>query len=89
MDALKLKMTSIRGRARYSDGGDAFVPDFRSGFRRVEDDDVEALGEEFVLGATSNDAGREIARDEMHPVECSCFVFDLEDEPSLELGYLG
>ena len=47
------------------DGGDAFIRDFRRGFRRAVDDDVEATGQEFIAAATSNDAVAELARDEL------------------------
>jgi hypothetical protein len=88
MNSLKQKLASIRRHVQYDDGADAFVPDFRSGFAPVVDSDVEALGESFVLGATSNDAVGELLRDAAHPAECNGFVFDLEDEQTLELGWL-
>jgi hypothetical protein len=34
----------------------------------------------FILGATSNDAVSELARDEVHVGEMGGLVFDLEDE---------
>jgi hypothetical protein len=46
------------------DDGHAFLPDFRRGFVRPRDGDVEALGEEFITAATSADAIAELARDD-------------------------
>jgi hypothetical protein len=47
------------------DDGDAFLPDFRHGFAPAADGDVEALGEEFIVAATSAEAVGESARDEL------------------------
>jgi hypothetical protein len=86
---MKRKTRSSRGLAAHLDGAEAFVPDFRSGFFAIGDGDVEALGEEFVLGATSNDAVGELARDEVHPAELYGFVFDLEDTELFDIADLG
>jgi hypothetical protein len=51
------------------DAADAFVPDYRHGFVRFDDDDAEALGEEFVSAATSAEAVGEDARDEVGGTE--------------------
>jgi hypothetical protein len=58
------------------DGGEAFVHDYRHGFRPIREGDVEAFGEEFVAGATSNDAVGELARDESYAEELGGFAFD-------------
>jgi len=71
---------SRRRVADAPDRGDAFVPDFRSGFAAILDGDTEALGRVFVLAATSNDAISELARDEVDATEMGGLVFDLEDE---------
>ncbi len=77
----KHKKTVIRRRhAKELDGGEAFIHDVRYGFTPINDGDVEAFGEEFIAGATSNDAIGEIARDEMYAEEIGAFAFDLYDE---------
>ena len=67
-------------RAPALDGGDAFVHDFRAGFAPILDGDTEAFARVFILGATSNDAVSELARDEIYVGEMGGLVFDLEDE---------
>jgi hypothetical protein len=62
------------------DTGEAFVHDYRRGFRPIEDGDVEAFGEEFIAGATSNDAIGELARDECYIEESGGFGFDLYED---------
>lgn len=64
-------------RMKELDNGEAFVHDFRHGFVPIADGDVEAFGEEFVAGATSNEAIGELARDEIAPDEVGAFAFDL------------
>jgi hypothetical protein len=78
------KKAGLRRAASAPDGGDAFVDDFRSGFTPIRDGDTEALGEEFVLAITSNDAISELARDEVHPDELGGLVIDLEDREALD-----
>lgn len=51
------------------DGGDAFLPDYRRGVAHLSDDEVEAMGEEFILTATSAESVSESARDEEAPDE--------------------
>lgn len=46
------------------DGGDAFLPDYRHGVAALTDDEVEAMGEEFIISATSAESIAEAARDE-------------------------
>ena len=46
------------------DGGDAFLPDYRHGVAPSGDDEVEAMGEEFLVSATSAESVAEEARDE-------------------------
>jgi hypothetical protein len=59
------------------DGGEAFIQDSRHGFRPVKEGDVEAFGEEFIAGATSNEPMGELARDETCATEMCSFVFDV------------
>ena len=46
------------------DGGHAFLPDSRHGAAVMTDDEVEAMGEEFIATATSAESVAETARDE-------------------------
>jgi hypothetical protein len=66
------------------DPGNAFIDDYRRGFHPVPDGDVEAFGEEFIAGATSNDSIGEIARDEPYAEESGEFTFELYDEAAFE-----
>jgi hypothetical protein len=66
------------------DSGEAFVHDVRDGFVAIRDGDAEAFGEEFIAGATSNDAIGELARDEAYAAEMDAFVFDVFDEDELD-----
>jgi hypothetical protein len=59
----------VRSHRKELDGGDAFLADIRHGFIPIGDGDVEAFGEEFIAGATSNDAVAELARDETYTEE--------------------
>jgi len=80
-DRQEVSMNRARPRrVTAPDGGDAFVLDFRSGFAPIRDGDTEAFARVFILGATSNDAVSELARDEVHVGEMGGLVFDLEDE---------
>jgi hypothetical protein len=74
----------VRRASRDSDGGDAFVRDFRSGVTAVRDDYAESSGEVFVWTVTSNDAISELARDEVHADEMSELVFDLEEDDTVD-----
>jgi hypothetical protein len=65
-----------RRHAKELDGGEAFLHDTRWGFSRIKEGDVEAFGEEFVAGATSNEPIGELARDEMDVAEAGGFPFD-------------
>lgn len=65
------------------DSGEAFVHDFRRGFVPIDDDDVEAVAEEFIAGATSNESVAEIARDEVYAEETSGFLFEGSEEDAL------
>jgi hypothetical protein len=62
------------------DGGEAFLQDPRHGFRPVTEGDVEAFGEEFIAGATSNEPIGELARDETYATEMGGFVFDVYED---------
>lgn len=67
------------------DGGDAFLPDFRHGLTPSRDDEVEAMGEEFIVSATSAESVAEEARDEQAPDEVDGLRIEtiaLEDEES-------
>lgn len=68
------------------DGGEAFIADYRQGFRPIGEGDVEAFGEEFIAGATSNDAIGELARDEPYAEELDGLAIDLYDEDELDLA---
>jgi hypothetical protein len=61
------------------DGGEAFVHDFRHGFSPIREGDVEAFGEEFIAGATSNDAIGELARDEGYATDIGGFIYGVEE----------
>ena len=73
-----------RMHAEELDGGEAFVHDYRHGFEPIAEGDVEAFGEEFIAGATSNDAVCEIARDEPYAEELGGPAFDLREEDDLD-----
>jgi hypothetical protein len=77
----------LRRVATAPDAGDAFVRDFRSGFRPIRDGDAEAFGEVFVSAATSNDAIAELARDEVYLEELGGLVIDIEDEEAAQPTY--
>jgi hypothetical protein len=77
-----------RRHAEEMDGGEAFVHDYRRGFRPIGEGDVEAFGEEFIAGATSNDAIGELARDESYAEELGGFLFEVYDEEIFERGDL-
>jgi hypothetical protein len=70
--------------AKELDGGEAFLHDPRWGSRPIADGDVEALGEEFVAGATSNEAIGELARDETYVAELVTFGLDDDAYGSVE-----
>lgn len=80
----KNRTRCARGHVEVLDGGEAFVRDYRSGFRPIGEGDVEAFGEEFIAGATSNDAIGELARDEIHAEELGGFAFDLREDDADE-----
>jgi len=61
------------------DDGEAFVRDYRRGFAMVPDCDAEALGEEFVAAATSNDAVAETARNELTSDELGGAIEEPDD----------
>lgn len=67
------------------DGGDAFLPDYRHGVAAPKDDEVEAMGEEFIVSATSAESIAEAARDEEAPDELDGLhvetIVEEEDEP--------
>ncbi len=73
-----------RRHAKELDGGEAFVHDCRHGFRPIREGDVEAFGEEFIAGATWNDALGELARDELCGDELGVAAFDFFDEDRAE-----
>jgi hypothetical protein len=80
------KGRSVRPQhAEELDSGVAFIDDFRHGFHPAADGDVEAFGEEFVAGATSNDSIGELARDETYAEEVGGFAFELFDEEVFDL----
>jgi len=65
------------------DGGDAFLPDYRHGAAPVTDDEVEAMGEEFIATATSAESVAETARDEEAAGELEGLhveTLDIEDD---------
>jgi len=62
------------------DGGEAFLHDNRYGFNQIEEGDVEAFGEEFIAGATSNEAIGEVARDEAYAEELGGFIIETYEE---------
>lgn len=69
------------------DDGEAFVPDYRTGFVEISDGDAEAFGEEFIASATSGEAVGETARDEAYTEELGGFLFDsmfAEDDGGLD-----
>jgi len=68
-----------RRHAKELDGGEAFIHDSRHGFTPIGDGDTEAFGEEFIAGATSNDAIGEVARDETYAEELGGVMPDLFD----------
>lgn len=78
------KARSIHGSEWELDGGEAFVSDVRHGFVPIEDDDVEAFGEEFIAGATSNEAVGETARDETYAEEAAAFGVAVFDEEAFD-----
>jgi hypothetical protein len=79
------KARPVRRHAKEEmDGGEAFVHDSRHGFVPIEEGDVEAFGEEFVAGATSNEAIGELARDETYAGEIGGVAFDLYDEEAFD-----
>lgn len=69
-----------RRHGRELDGGEAFVPDIRYGFVPMSDGDVEAAGEEFIAGATSNEPIGELARDETYLEEVGGVVLQMDDD---------
>jgi hypothetical protein len=73
-----------RRHAKELDGGEAFLHDTRWGFARIKEGDVEAFGEEFVAGATSNEPIGELARDEIDSSEARGFQFDHDAEGLFE-----
>jgi hypothetical protein len=77
----------VRRVATAPDTGDAFVRDFRSGFRPIRDGDAEAFGEVFVSAATSNDAIAELARDEVYLEKLGGLVIDIEEEEVAQPTY--
>jgi hypothetical protein len=79
---MRLQKKARSARRAAEDGGDAFIHDFRHGFVPIADGDVEAFGEEFVAGATSNEPIGEVARDEVYAADVGgvAFVFNDEDE---------
>jgi hypothetical protein len=81
--------TLKRHRSREADAGDAFVRDFRTGSLPIDDGDVEAMGAEFIWGATSNQAAGELARDEVHAAELGGLVIDRDDEDPAALALFG
>jgi hypothetical protein len=66
-----------RRHAKELDGGEAFLHDTRWGFTHIAEGDVEAFGEEFVAGATSNEPVCELARDEGDFTDAGGFGVDL------------
>jgi hypothetical protein len=76
----KTKVRVVRRQAEESDGGEAFVHDFRHGFIPIDDGDAEAFGEEFVAGATSNEAVAEFARNEGGADEMREIILDWDDD---------
>lgn len=72
----------LRRRKDPLDSGDAFLQDFRLGFVPIDDGDVEAFGEEFVAGATSNEPIGELARDELYAEELDGVVLETEPDDS-------
>jgi hypothetical protein len=88
MKAHKHNTTSSARRRHHHheemDGGDAFLLDPRHGFTPAREGDVEAFGEEFIAGATSNEAIGELARDETYAEEIGGFVFELYDEETFD-----
>jgi hypothetical protein len=73
-----------RSRSFDLDEGSAFVPDFRRGFVASDDDDAEALGEEFIASATTGEAVAEEARnepdgDELHRFALDSVLDDVDD----------
>jgi hypothetical protein len=71
-------------RAPEADSGEAFVHDFRRGFRPIADGDVEACGEEFIAAVTSNDAVAELARDEPLTEEIAALGFEMHVDDLLD-----
>jgi hypothetical protein len=49
---------------------------------------VEAFGEEFIAGATSNDAIGELARDETYATETGAFLFNPYDDATDRADYV-
>jgi hypothetical protein len=70
------------GRHVDLDDGDAFVPDYRRGFVAFDDDEAEALGEEFINAATSAEAVGESARNEIADDELGGLTVELLDDAS-------
>jgi hypothetical protein len=86
MHSLKHKK-ALRRRPADLDGADAFVRDFRYGFTRISDGAVEALGEQFVWEATSNDPMGDLAGEDLRgPEYGDGLVYDLLDDEPLELA---
>jgi hypothetical protein len=84
----KSRLPLHRRHADEIDGGEAFVHDSRDGFIPIKEGDVEAFGEEFIAGATSNEPMGELARDETYLEENGVFAFDrYEDEPADRLEF--
>lgn len=68
------------------DGGDAFLPDYRHGIAPPGDDEVEAMGEEFLVSATSaasiaEEARDEEASDEVEGLHVETIALDDDEEP--------
>jgi hypothetical protein len=80
MNPQKKTRASRRRHATELDGGEAFLHDSRYGFAPVKEGDVEAFGEEFIAGATSNAPVGELARDEAYFEKIGPFAFELYDE---------
>ena len=82
---MRLQRKARSARRTAEDAGDAFIYDFRHGFVPIADGDVEACGEEFVAGATSNEPIGEIARDEAYAADdLGGVVFAFSDEDELD-----
>jgi hypothetical protein len=89
MHSSRRKKAPTRRLAGELDRGDAFVRDSRHGFTPILEGDVEALGEEFIWGATSNDAIAELARDDVYASEIGAVVIDVDDEDTFDEAIFG